>query len=62
MIFSVIPSTIIILSAKNKLQVPKYMYFSKESHARKSFSVLICLCILISDKNLNNFSIFSNIF
>lgn len=38
------------------------MYFSKESHARKSFSVLICLCILISDKNLNNFSIFSNIF
>ncbi len=29
MIFSVIPSTIIILSAKNKLQVPKYMYFSK---------------------------------
>ena len=38
------------------------MYFSKNLMPRKSFSVLICLCILISDKNLNNFSIFSNIF
>ena len=62
MIFSVIPSTIIILSAKNKLQVPKYMYFSKNLMPESLLAFIICLCILISDKNLNNFSIFSNIF